>query len=443
MKRYQKELAHIQKILKANPRGMTVTDISKKIGINRNSVAKYLDVLLVSGKVEMRLVGPAKLFFLSQRVPISAMLNFASDGILTLDNDLKIVQANDNLLSLMNAEREAILGLSIEDFSHPVLASQEMLSRIREALDGRDSTLELQSQVAETERYFSAKIVPTAFDDGSQGVTLCMEDITERKRAEEELRRSREEYVAVTNLTGDIIVRVDKEGGWTFLNDGACRFWGKPREKLLGVRFAGYLHPEDAEKTTAAIQDSIRTKQMLRGLVNRQKTPEGWRTVEWNGTPIFDDDGNYAGIQATGRDITERQAMEKKLRESEAKTQALFDAIPDLMLQIGKDGTFLEIKPAKEFPPALPPSEFLGRKVDEVMPTEFAQQVMHHVNRALQTGETQVFEYQLPVPLQSQNVRDYEARIVATNENMVLAIVRDITERKRMEEELRSKLREG
>ncbi len=422
MTMYQKELARIKEILRFNPRGMTITDISKEININRNSVAKYLDVLLTSGYVEMRALGPARVFYLSHRAPISALLNFSSDYILVLDNDLNIIQVNDNLLNLMNTEREAILGRGIESSLNPILG-QEVLLMIKEALNGKGSKSEIRFQTAEVEFFFNINIIPTTFDDGSQGVTLWMEDIAERKRAEEELRRSREEYIAVTNLTGDIIVRNDEEGRRTFLNEGACKFWGKPRDELLGVNFADYLHPDDAEKTTATIQEMIKTKQMVRGLINRQKTPKGWRLVEWNSAPIFNEAGNYIGMQSTGRDITERKEMEEKLHKIEAKTQAILNTIPDLMLLISKDGTFLDFK-------AAPSSEFLGKKVHEVIPAEFAQKVMHYIKRTLQTGDTQIFEYQSSLPLQSRNLRDYEVLIVAIDEKKVLAIVRDITERK-------------
>jgi PAS domain S-box-containing protein len=63
---------------------------------------------------------------------------------------------------------------------------------------------------------------------------------------------------------------------------------------------------------------------------------------------------------------------------------------------------------------------------------------MRHIGRALQTGKTQVFEYQLPVPLPSGNLRDYEARIVKYGDNEVLGIVRDMTGRKRAEEAVRA-----
>ena len=135
-----------------------------------------------------------------------------------------------------------------------------------------------------------------------------------KKKTEEVIKKARDDYLATTNLTGDIIVNVDKEGKWTFLNDGACEFWGKTREELMRNAFADYLHPDDYGKTMTYIQEMIESKKIMRGHVNRQKTPRGWRIVEWNAAPFFDKSGNYWGMQATGRDITERKKTEDKLK---------------------------------------------------------------------------------------------------------------------------------
>ncbi|MDP6438014.1 MAG: PAS domain S-box protein, partial [Candidatus Brocadiia bacterium] len=115
---------------------------------------------------------------------------------------------------------------------------------------------------------------------GQRCCFVSSRDVTARVRAEQERRRLTEQYRDVTNLTGDIIVKLDEEGSWTFLNDGACECWGEPREKLLGRKAIDYVHPDDVEKTNAAGRGLVESVDMVRGLTNRQKTPNGWRTVE-------------------------------------------------------------------------------------------------------------------------------------------------------------------
>ena len=91
--------------------------------------------------------------------------------------------------------------------------------------------------------------------NGKLADIVAFRDISVRKETEERIKETRDDYLSITNLTGDVIVKVDANGRLTFLNNGACKFWGKPKEELLGVSFADYLHPEDVEKTNAAIQE--------------------------------------------------------------------------------------------------------------------------------------------------------------------------------------------
>lgn len=160
------------------------------------------------------------------------------------------------------------------------------------------------------------------------GLVGISRDISELKRTEEKVKEARDDYLSITNLTGDIIVKVDREGKWTFLNDGACQFWGKPMKELIGSPFVDYLHPDDQEKTRAAVEE-VRNKKLVKGLVNRQKTPKGWRMVEWNAAAIFDRRGRCVGIQATGRDITERKKAEEKI---EAYQKSLRSLVSELTL---------------------------------------------------------------------------------------------------------------
>ena len=160
MELYQNEIALVKTILRENPRGMTITDISRKMKINRNSVAKYLDILLISGHVEMVTFGPAKVFFPSRRIPLSTMLNFTSDFIILLDRDLRIIQANENFLSLMDIERESILGNRIYDSSKEFFKIPEVLTNIKNALDGKETTIETSVQIRSEKIYFKIKHIP-------------------------------------------------------------------------------------------------------------------------------------------------------------------------------------------------------------------------------------------------------------------------------------------
>jgi diguanylate cyclase (GGDEF)-like protein/PAS domain S-box-containing protein len=127
------------------------------------------------------------------------------------------------------------------------------------------------------------------------------------------------------------------------------------------------------------------------------------------------------------------KVSERELRKSQTNTQALINAIPDMLFIIKCDGTFTDIKMNKE-QLYMPPDQFLGKKITEVFPGEIAVKTMQSIERTLETGDVQVFEYQLPM---QGSVQYYEARIVACSDEEVLAICRNITERKLMEEQLK------
>ncbi len=154
-------------------------------------------------------------------------------------------------------------------------------------------------------------------------------EIAERERAEERIRAARDEYLAITNLTGDVIVKTDREGRWTFLNESACRFFGKPCEQLIGAAFRDYLHPDDLGEALLFAERVAHGDRPVECIVNRQKTPNGWRTVEWNGTAIRDERGEYFGIQATGRDVTQRVEAERAIRQHAETLESLNRALAE------------------------------------------------------------------------------------------------------------------
>jgi len=115
------------------------------------------------------------------------------------------------------------------------------------------------------------------------------------------------------------------------------------------------------------------------------------------------------------------------MRQSEEKNKALLAAIPDLILTLDRSGKFIDCKPSNEFNTISLPDNFLNKPVEEVLPREVAEKCLFHVGKALETKETQVFEY--PIDYDG-NIREFETRAVPKGDDHVLTIVRDITEQK-------------
>lgn len=269
-------------------------------------------------------------------------------------------------------------------------------------------------------------------DEGGALIRLdgAIFDITERKQAEENLRNL---GAALENAV-EGISRLDTSGRYIAVNKAYARAVGYEPEEMVGMQWTPTVHPEDLENLIAAYQ-----KMLIDGKVEAQA-----RGVRKDGSifhkqvvmiSVYDKQQRFIGHHCFMKDITQRKQAEEALRQSEIlrqseeKNRALLDAIPDSMYRIRWDGTYLDYRAAKNDNQALGADAVIGRNVHQMLPSQVAQQTMHYVGQALITGETQVFEYQVLDPA----ARDCEARVVANGADEVLAIVRDITERKKVE----------
>ncbi|GAB4126695.1 MAG: hypothetical protein Fur005_27630 [Roseiflexaceae bacterium] len=128
-----------------------------------------------------------------------------------------------------------------------------------------------------------------------------------------------------------------------------------------------------------------------------------------------------------------REQIEHELRENEARQRALLNAIPDLMFRLDAQLRFVDVKVARDLPLILPPEQFLGQSIDQILPPALTIQARQAVEQSRHAQHVVVFEYQLPG---DHGIRDYEARVVALeaiDEPEYVLIVRDITERKAVE----------
>lgn len=307
MESYQEELTKIKTILKKNPKGMTVTDIAREININRNSVAKYLDILHISGHAEMLTFGPAKVFFPSSRIPLSALLNITHEYIVMLDKDLRFSLVNENLLRFLGINRETIIGQHLEGSSLALFQIPELSQNARKALSGKELTTEKRFENEAGKWYLRIKHIPTTFDDGEPGVTLIIEDITERKTTEEKMRQAIKEWETTFNSISDMVFIQDNEFTILRANRAFAAFIHKKPEDCIGKKCHQLIHDLDCAHDSCACTQVHQTKQPA---TVEFYEPYLGRHLEMSASPIFRDDGDIAGSVHIIKDISERKNKE-------------------------------------------------------------------------------------------------------------------------------------
>ncbi|MCL6433626.1 MAG: response regulator [Leptolyngbyaceae cyanobacterium HOT.MB2.61] len=226
-------------------------------------------------------------------------------------------------------------------------------------------------------------------------------------------------------------------------NRAALEMLGLEEDQLLGKTSFDpnwkVIHEDGSPflSETHPVPVAIATQKPVHGVVMGVHRPK-YDDLIWllvNADPQFGPDGSVRQVICTFSDITERKRIEEALSRSEFRHRALLNAIPDLMLRVNRDGEYLDVKPARDFSTLLDPTEMIGKREEDILPTEVALRRKECLKRALQTGKIQFFEYEIPL---SDGIHYEEARIIASGEDEALIIVRDVTQRKQAEEELQS-----
>ncbi|BAI61507.1 putative signaling protein [Methanocella paludicola SANAE] len=449
----RKELSDIKDVLKDSPRGMTVTEISKAVGMNRHSVAKYLEVLVAAGHVDMKSFGPSKVYYLSQRVPLSAMLSFSSDLIVIIDKDLLIRNANDRFLETMGLIREKSINRNIENFLKPVSIASTIMSHIREALGGKDLTLDTSFTRDSEEVYYTVKFIPTVFDDGNTGVTLIMTDVTGHRRIENAIRDSERKFRDMISQSTEGIALCDENGVLIEYNESMVKLAGFPRENVIGkyvwdipIFIKGY--EQFTDRPPASLEENMKIilktgkspiKQNYNNF-NIQRQDGTIISVMTNVFPIKTEKGYM--LAAIVRDVTDLKKAEKAIYESEEKFRNLAETTTSGIL-ILQEGRIVYANRGAENITGYSVKELLNKRMEDFIHPDYVRIVddyWREYKNPLRTKKMSSVSREFKILKKNREERWIDGSIGMMTLNGRPALIKtffDITGRKQMEEALK------
>ncbi len=216
----------------------------------------------------------------------------------------------------------------------------------------------------------------------------------------------------------------------TFFSREWLAFTGNSMTEEIGQSWQISIHREDVADCWARYQQAYQTRQPFVGEYRLRRHDGVYRWLADRGVPRYASDGTFLGYVGVAVDITERIDMEKVLRQNEARQRALLAAMPDNVMRLDGAGNYLDVHLSGDPPPPLAAADMIGRNLFALFPPEIAQRIYEAHQQTIQTSQIQMFEY-------ARTVNDVqyhlEARVAKSSEDEVVAVIRNVTERRKAE----------
>lgn len=257
---------------------------------------------------------------------LRTVMMMAADGIVIVDEDGRIESFNEHACSIFGYTADEVLGKPVTMLMPPELRARHSRGMKRWARKGGAARAAFRQEVTAQRKDGSRFPLDLAVSQVSLGprriFTGIIRDISQRKRAEEELRRLHMQNELILNSAGEGICGVDRQGRIIFANPAAARMLGWPVEELVGRPQHETIHHSSADGRPLP-ESECPICAMLAGRPGRRLAEHVfWRKdstsfpVEYTCTPI-DEGGRTSGAVVTFRDITERRKLEAQLRQAQ------------------------------------------------------------------------------------------------------------------------------
>lgn len=308
MKKYPDAVSQLMEILKKNPRGLNILEISVQTGINRMSVAKYLEVLTVLETVEVRTVGSAKIYHLSRRIPLSTFLKHTSRFYFVIDENMVMIQLNEKVVPVVGQTEDQMIGKTVRQLiGNQVINLEACEASIAKALGGEETSMVIEVRLGDTIVYYNIVNTPIEFPDGSRGVLITSDQLIGNAVPGAAPSESAEKFRALVEQIPDIVFSAGPDGVLEYTGPQLARYGFVP-EELAGHPFDRLVDPRDRDAAMARLLAVGSSPGPVPVIRFRAALPGG-RTVwfEANCVARQDRPGAACGIIGVLRDVTGRE----------------------------------------------------------------------------------------------------------------------------------------
>jgi PAS domain S-box-containing protein len=366
------------------------------------------------------------------------ILQSSSDGILVVNRENEVVFANERFVEMWMIPQEImasnddtlLLQYVLDQLSDP----QEFLQKVQQLYHSAEESFD--TLYFKDGRIFDRLSRPMMQGMELRGRVWSFRDITQRKRAENELHESEERFRTILDNIEDGYYEVDLKGNLTFVNRAYIKMLGYDENELIGMNYRQYMSHETAEVVFQTFN------RVYRSGIPEQAFDWEWickdgtrRSVEISVSTSKSADGSIVGFCGIVRDISERKRVEDALAASEAELRVLFASMHDAVLVIDREGVYRKIAPTNPGLLVRPPEELLGKNLRDVFPAERAEAFRGIVQQVLDTKKNTQIEYDLIID--GRKVW-FQTTVSPLNADSTLWVAHDITNRKQAEEAIRA-----
>ncbi|MFA5332274.1 MAG: PAS domain S-box protein [Methanoregula sp.] len=316
MDEYQNEIGRIKEELENHPEGLSITDIASQLSINRNSVAKYMDILQVQGSVDGKKRGTSKVYSLSHRVPAASIKKVCNRPHILISHEGIVVEANPRFYSVTGLPAGQVLHQQFEKLPLIIRESANAQQILKAALRGVEQFVQADISNATATSTVTLSFLPVVFETGKPGVALILEDSPEFSPEHLQDDSRLLELRSLLDKQVEYVVQHTSDGIIRYVNESYCRATGRSREDLVGHQFKPLVSPDDAKRILA--HRSRLSPQYPTGMIEfRAIMANGEaRWQQWWDRAVYDDRGQVTGYYSFGLDNTDLVLANQKLKKT-------------------------------------------------------------------------------------------------------------------------------